>query len=167
MQYNSKYDRYVTKGGFVYRYDDKNDKLILCKLAKTKYGYFRIKVSKPKRTMVFVHRLVYETFVGEIPQGFEIDHINTIRDDNRLGNLRCVTHKENVCNPLTIKRYYGNTNGKGNTNKRNKAFSEFGKKYLEHFGYSRYENPKQYVREQKWYINHNKVCRWEVDNGKA
>jgi len=32
---------------------------------------------------------------GEIPKGFEIDHINGVRDDNRLCNLRLVTHAEN------------------------------------------------------------------------
>jgi hypothetical protein len=41
--------------------------------------------------------------IGEIPEGMVIDHINTIRTDNRLENLRCVTHLENNNNPLTIK----------------------------------------------------------------
>lgn len=48
------------------------------------------------------HRLVYEAFVGEIPQELEIDHINTIRSDNRVENLRVVTHKKNMNNPITI-----------------------------------------------------------------
>lgn len=48
------------------------------------------------------HRLVYESFIGEIPQELEIDHINTIRSDNRVENLRVVTHKENMNNPITI-----------------------------------------------------------------
>lgn len=49
-----------------------------------------------------IHRLVYETFIGKIPKDKEIDHINTIRNDNRVENLRCVSHKENQNNPLTI-----------------------------------------------------------------
>lgn len=48
-----------------------------------------------------VHRIIYETFVGEVPDGYEIDHINTIKTDYRLSNLRCVTPKENKNNPLT------------------------------------------------------------------
>lgn len=48
-----------------------------------------------------VHRLVWEAFNGEIPEGVEIDHINTVRTDNRLENLRIVTHKENLNNPLS------------------------------------------------------------------
>ena len=58
-------------------------------------------------------RIMWEAFNGEIPVGMEIDHINTIRDDNRLENLRMVTHKENCNNPLTIENYrkrWGNDN---------------------------------------------------------
>lgn len=49
-----------------------------------------------------IHRLVYEAFVGRIQNGKEIDHINRKPWDNRLTNLRLVTHKENMNNPLTI-----------------------------------------------------------------
>ena len=38
-----------------------------------------------------VARVVYEVFVESIPDGMEIDHINTVRDDNRVENLRVVT----------------------------------------------------------------------------
>lgn len=48
--------------------------------------------------MYSAHRLVYETFVGEIPEGMVIDHINGIRDDNRVENLRCITQSENAMN---------------------------------------------------------------------
>lgn len=45
-----------------------------------------------------VHRLIWETYNGEIPEGFEIDHINRNKLDNRLENLRLLTHKENLWN---------------------------------------------------------------------
>lgn len=54
-----------------------------------------------------LHRIVYELFVGKIPDGYEIDHINTIRSDNRVSNLRSVTHKENCNNTLTLKKNSG------------------------------------------------------------
>lgn len=53
----------------------------------------------------YQHRFIWEAFNGEIPDGFEIDHINTIRDDNRLVNLRVLTKKQNRNNPLTIEHY--------------------------------------------------------------
>ena len=51
-----------------------------------------------------VARVVYEVFVESIPDGMEIDHINTVRDDNRVENLRVVTHRDNLLNPLTRPR---------------------------------------------------------------
>ena len=60
-----------------------------------------------------VHRLIWEAFNGKIPEGFQIDHINTIRNDNRLENLRLVTPKENCNNPLTIEHYKQSNKGKG------------------------------------------------------
>ena len=51
-----------------------------------------------------MHRVVYEVFVGRIPDGMEIDHINTVCVDNRIDNLRVVTSRGNSANPLTRKR---------------------------------------------------------------
>lgn len=65
-------------------------------------GYIRIHLKNGDCSIKeMAHRLVWKTFVGKIPDGFVIDHINTIRDDNRLENLRCVTPKGNANNPLT------------------------------------------------------------------
>lgn len=45
-----------------------------------------------------VHRLVFTEFVGEIPTGMVVDHINRNRSDNRVENLRIVSTKENTKN---------------------------------------------------------------------
>lgn len=58
-------------------------------------GYYRVNIDGKPLT---VHRLVYETFVGPIPKGMVIDHINGIRNDNRIENLRCITQSENMYN---------------------------------------------------------------------
>lgn len=72
---------------------------------KTCDGYERICLCRDGKEKRFsVHRLVWEAFVGQIPDGYEIDHINTVRDDNRLSNLRVVTSKENNSNPITAER---------------------------------------------------------------
>lgn len=68
-------------------------------------GYRQIGIRFKGKTIMFkVHRLMWAVFVGEIPEGYEIDHINGNRLDNRLSNLRCVTHQENCNNPITLER---------------------------------------------------------------
>lgn len=44
------------------------------------------------------HRVIWEMHHGEIPNGYEIDHINRVRGDNKLENLRLVTSHENNLN---------------------------------------------------------------------
>ena len=44
------------------------------------------------------HVHVWEKANGAVPSGYEIDHINGQRNDNRLENLRLVTRQENMRN---------------------------------------------------------------------
>lgn len=64
-------------------------------------GYYHVGVhTRALKLDMSVHRLVYEVFVGELKG--EIDHVNRDPSDNRLENLRDVTHRENIIdNPMT------------------------------------------------------------------
>ena len=55
-----------------------------------------------KRKLYRVHRLIYEAFKEPIKNGFEIDHINRVRTDNRIENLRCVTNAQNQTNKQLV-----------------------------------------------------------------
>jgi hypothetical protein len=57
-------------------------------------GYIRIKIDYKD---YMAHRLVWLYIYGELPEEF-LDHINEIRDDNRIVNLRMATHQENQHN---------------------------------------------------------------------
>lgn len=46
---------------------------------------------------MFVHTIIALAFIGERPKGFEVDHINFRRDDNRLENIRYIPKAENCC----------------------------------------------------------------------
>ena len=51
----------------------------------------------------YIHRLVWEKFVGQIPEGFEIDHKNNQKDDNRLSNLQLLSRSDNIAKqPIKI-----------------------------------------------------------------
>lgn len=66
-------------------------------LNKTKCGYYIIGLCiKQSKKYYLVHRLVYEAFNGKIPEGYEVNHINEDKTDNRLENLNLMTRKENV-----------------------------------------------------------------------
>jgi hypothetical protein len=56
-------------------------------------GYCRVEIDGKKR---LIHILVYEAFVGPIPEGEEIDHGDGDPSNNCVTNLESVTHAENV-----------------------------------------------------------------------
>ena len=73
------------------------------KLRKRVDGYLSVCLSKNGKTKTFsVHRLVAVAFIPNPENKTEIDHINAIRTDNSVNNLRWVSHKENMNNSLTI-----------------------------------------------------------------
>lgn len=104
----------VHDDGTVYRTERKsrNGKKKLSRLQitpnKTTNGYMVVKLYSPKDDCykrIYLHRLVYMAFYGEIPEGYEIDHIDGDRRNCMLFNLKAVTHKENCSNEISIERY--------------------------------------------------------------
>lgn len=75
----------------------KHEKIRILKQLKHTNGYLKVNLCKDGITKIFyVHRLVYEAFNGFIPDGYEINHINEDKTDNRLDNLNLLTHGENI-----------------------------------------------------------------------
>lgn len=60
-----------------------------------KDGYLITVINKKKYR---IHRIVAETFLENVENKQFIDHINRVRDDNNVENLRWVTQQENNCN---------------------------------------------------------------------
>lgn len=67
-------------------------------------GYLSVVIGETSlgRKRRYVHRLVASAFIGEIPDEYEVDHIDTNRLNNNVDNLRIVTRLENNRNPLSV-----------------------------------------------------------------
>ena len=66
-------------------------------------GYCVIKLQNNERKTFMIHRLVAESFIGKIPKGQVVDHIDRNKKNNHVTNLRITTYSENNLNkPPTL-----------------------------------------------------------------
>ena len=99
-------------------------------------GYYQVRLYKNSiGKMYLIHRLIWETFNGQIPEGYELNHLDEIPSNNRLSNLSLVTHKENI--------NYGTRNERS-AKKRSKAVLQFD---LQGILIKEYSSTKQVERE--------------------
>ena len=85
IRYNEEYDIFVSDQGNIFNRSKNRGKY---KHNNNIHGY-----SSFRHTTV--HKLVMKTF-GKYINDMEIDHINNIRDDNRLCNLQMISHADNM-----------------------------------------------------------------------
>jgi hypothetical protein len=72
---------------------------------RNKDGYIRISttISLKKGIVLAGHQFAWYWVYKECVE--QIDHINGIRDDNKICNLRAVTHQQNQWNRINVKGY--------------------------------------------------------------
>ena len=94
----------VTSKGYMW----KPEKILRpCKHSK---GYLLVGLHKDGYLKTAVHRLVALAFIPN-PQNLpQIDHINADKTNNNVNNLRWVTAKQNVNNPLNMVHLIGENN---------------------------------------------------------
>jgi hypothetical protein len=64
---------------------------------RQRYGYLRVDLTRQgKRHAGYIHRLMYQTFVGSIPPGYHVHHADGNARNNALRNLRLYTPGQNA-----------------------------------------------------------------------
>lgn len=107
-----------------------------------------------KRKFFYVNRLIYEAFNGPIPEGLQVIHINGIRDDNRLINLRLLTHKEvELKKKEYIKKY--KEEHKEEIKLKSKIYYEENKEEILRKNKEHYENNKEEINKKRQEYNKN------------
>lgn len=67
------------------------------KLVKTQNGYLQVGLYKNGKEKIFgIHQLVWMCLKGDIPKGYEINHIDENKENNSIENLELLTRKENI-----------------------------------------------------------------------
>ena len=60
------------------------------------YKEVNLHLERNKGTSKYVHRLIARTFIGEIPKGYNVNHKDGDKSNNRLENLEILTCSQNT-----------------------------------------------------------------------
>lgn len=135
---------------------------------KTKDGEIRVSTRFESVTQngkyIKIHRFIAKHFIPKTEEDIRlnrdtVDHITHNPTDvniNDVRNLRWCTQKENMGFPEAIEN-----NRKAQLGSKHEPRSEFGRKFLEHYGLHSNDDKTLYDKEKCYYYRHNHKCSWE------
>ena len=78
-------------------------------------GYNQLMLYKDKKRYTFIaHRVIASHFIPNIDDKKEVNHINNVKDDNRVENLEWCSPSENIQKALIHNPNFGKNRGKEN-----------------------------------------------------
>jgi hypothetical protein len=91
------YSRLIIQANGVER--NTESRLLTPQLHPTGYVHIILVSEEGVRKQRTIHSIVADAFLGECPEGYEVDHKNDLRSDNRASNLQYLTHRDNCATP--------------------------------------------------------------------
>lgn len=98
-------DYYCDNSGNVFSIKSNKLKQLKCRIHQNGYCWVSLRLNN-KTHYRLVHRLIWETYYGPIPNHFEIDHIDRDKHNNSLSNLRLATKSQQQQNKVSKNYHY-------------------------------------------------------------
>lgn len=102
----------IFRNGTILKIDKRNGKWKLLKIKPNSHGYYQLYLTNEEgdKRMFQLHRIIYGAYnkhfdLYDYSINNHIDHINGNTKDNRIHNLRRVTHQQNHFNETHAKGY--------------------------------------------------------------
>lgn len=66
--------------------------------AKNRNGYWQVNLMDDNKNVwhTYIHRVIWTAVNGEIPEGYQVNHIDEDPSNNAINNLNLMTCKENI-----------------------------------------------------------------------
>lgn len=113
-------------------------------------GYYVFKYWNGRHVAnIEIHRLVAKAFIPNPENKPEVDHIDTVRTNNHVNNLRWVTCSENLRNPLTREKRSKALKGRVISDETRKLMSESHKGMRNGLGYRWTDEQKEKIKGRK------------------